>query len=663
MAQFDSVLIANRGEIACRIIRSAKSLGYGTVAVCSDADKDSAHTRAADIALAIGPAPAAQSYLNIPVIIDAALKTGAGAVHPGYGFLAENADFAQACADAGLVFIGPSPQAIRVMGDKAEAKRRMIDAGVPCVPGYNDPDQSDETLLAAATDIGVPLLVKASAGGGGKGMRFVEDLADIPAAIEAARREALSAFGNDTLIIERAIRNARHIEIQVFADSHGNVVHLGERDCSIQRRHQKVLEEAPAPNFPAELREAMGSAAVLAARAINYCGAGTVEFLLSGDGSFHFLEMNTRLQVEHPVTELITGQDLVGWQLSVAQGDALPLTQDQISFKGHAIEARLYTEMPHRGFMPSTGDVLVWQTPKGDGIRVDHGLTTGQEITSFYDPMVAKIIAYGPDRDVARRRLKAALKATVLLGVETNASFLTGLLDHPAIVNSTADTGFLDSEMDALGLNSPTASPEQAALASVLMLRRGSAALAGVAPELHDWHSDGLAVSYFQLADGERTFDLQVTANGKGRYLVSHDNHEITVEILQDAAPSITASLNGITRTGTYAFEADKMVLLQFDGPALRLNDAQGDPFDTSTSGAEDRVTAPLHGKVLKLMVAEGQEVTEGTPLLILEAMKMEHTITAPLTGRIAEISASEDQQVTINAQLIRFEPPKEADQ
>ena len=663
MARFDSVLIANRGEIACRIIRSAKSLGYGTVAVCSDADKGSAHMRAADIAVAIGPAPATQSYLSIPAIIDAALKTGAGAVHPGYGFLAENDGFAQACADAGLVFIGPSPEAIRVMGDKAEAKRRMIDAGVPCVPGYNDGDQSDATLLAAARDIGVPLLVKASAGGGGKGMRFVEDTNDIQDAIEAARREALSAFGNDTLILERAIRNARHIEIQVFADSHGNVVHLGERDCSIQRRHQKVIEEAPAPGVSPALREEMGNAAVQAARAINYCGAGTVEFLLSGDGSFYFLEMNTRLQVEHPVTELITGQDLVAWQLAVAQGDPLPLTQDQIRFDGHAIEARLYTEMPHKGFMPSTGKVQVWQAPKGDGIRVDHGLETGQEITSFYDPMVAKIIAYGPDREVARRRLKAALKRTVLLGVETNAGFLAGLLDHPAVIDSAADTGFLDREMGALGLSAPGAEPGVAALCAVLMQRRCVAGQGAIAPELLGWHSDGQATAYFRLSDGQNTFDPCVTVKGGDTYAVSLGDQVFDVEIEQDVAPALGASVNGIARRGHYAFDADHGLLIQFDGPPVRLSDELANPFAAASSGTQDRVVAPLHGRVLKLMAHEGQEVAEGTPLLIMEAMKMEHTITALVTGRIAEISTAEGQQVTINAQLIRFEPTEEADQ
>lgn len=663
MAQFDSVLIANRGEIACRIIRSAKSLGYGTVAVYSEADKGSAHMRAADRAVAIGAAPATDSYLSIAKIIDAAQKSGVSAVHPGYGFLAENDAFAQACADAGLVFIGPSPEAIRVMGDKAEAKRRMIDAGVPCVPGYNDADQSDEVLLVAALEIGVPLLVKAAAGGGGKGMRFVDDPANIPAAIEAARREAMTAFGNDTLILERAIHNARHIEIQVFADSHGNVVHLGERDCSIQRRHQKVIEEAPAPGVSPELREKMGNAAVQAAHAINYCGAGTVEFLLSNDGSFYFLEMNTRLQVEHPVTELITGQDLVAWQLAVAQGAPLPLTQDEIRFEGHAIEARLYTEMPHKGFMPSTGDVLVWEGPTGDGIRVDHGLATGQEVTSFYDPMVAKIIAYGPDREVARRRLKAALKSTVLLGVETNADFLAKLLDHQSVIDSAADTGFLDREMDTLELSAPTAGPGLAALCAVLMQRRCVAGQSTIAPELHDWHSDGQATSYFRLSDGQVTFDPRVTAKGGDAYAVTLNNQVFDVEIQHDTVPALSVAINGITRRGHYAFDADHGLLIQFDGPPVRLIDELANPFAAATSDAQDRVVAPLHGRVLKLMVKEGQDVPEGTPLLIMEAMKMEHTITAPITGRIAEINTSEGQQVIINAQLIRFEPSKETDQ
>ncbi|HKT54785.1 MAG TPA: biotin carboxylase N-terminal domain-containing protein, partial [Caulobacteraceae bacterium] len=418
--RFQKVLIANRGEIACRVIRSARALGYQTVAVASDADDDALHAQLADEVVAIGPAPAGQSYLDAARLIAAARQSDVQAVHPGYGFLSENADFAETCAAAGIVFIGPSPAAIRAMGDKAESKRRMIAAGVPCVPGYEGQDQSDETLLREGRKLGLPLMVKASAGGGGRGMRLVEALDQLPAALASARSEAKASFGDARLLLERAIVDARHVEIQVFGDTQGHVVHLGERDCSVQRRHQKVVEEAPCPVMTPELRTRMGEAAVQAAKAIAYAGAGTVEFLLDSAGQFYFLEMNTRLQVEHPVTECVTGLDLVALQFAVAQGAPLPFEQADVRLTGHAIEVRLYAEDPANNFLPQTGRAEVWIPPAGEGVRVDHGLCAGASITSHYDPMIAKVIAFGDDREMARRRLVRALGDMAVLGVVTN---------------------------------------------------------------------------------------------------------------------------------------------------------------------------------------------------------------------------------------------------
>ncbi len=443
MAAFRRILIANRGEIACRVIRSARALGYETVAVYSEADANAPHVRMADLAVPIGPAPAAQSYLSIDRLVEAARVAKADALHPGYGFLSENADFAAACRDAGLVFIGPPPEAIRSMGNKAEAKRLLGAAGLPCLPGYHEADQSDGRLARAAETIGFPVMVKAAAGGGGRGMRLVASAAELPAALAAARAEALNAFGSDELILEKAVEHARHIEIQIFADGHGNVIHLGERDCSIQRRHQKLIEEAPSPAVTAGLREAMGQAAVAAARAIHYVGAGTVEFLLDADGAFYFLEMNTRLQVEHAVTEAITGQDLVAWQIRVAAGERLPLVQAEVAFAGYAIEARLCAEDVPGDFLPQSGAVLAWQPPEGPGIRVDHGLAAGLAVTPYYDSMLAKIIAFGTDREEARRRLIAALERCLLLGIATNRALLIDCLDHPEFVAGKATTSFL----------------------------------------------------------------------------------------------------------------------------------------------------------------------------------------------------------------------------
>ncbi|WP_372653039.1 acetyl-CoA carboxylase biotin carboxylase subunit, partial [Alcanivorax borkumensis] len=443
---FEKILIANRGEIACRVIATAQSLGYRTVAVYSEADAGARHTALADEAVCIGPALASSSYLNMDALLAACKQTGADAVHPGYGFLSENAAFSKACKDAGITFIGPDEGAIQLMGSKRLSKIAMQEAGVPCIPGYQGEEQSDERLQQEAERIGLPLMIKASAGGGGRGMRVVTDASDISAQLKSARQEAKSAFGSDELILERAVLQPRHVEIQVFGDRHGNVIHLGERDCSVQRRHQKVVEEAPSPAVDESLRQRMGEAAVQAAKACQYVGAGTVEFLLAPQGDFFFLEMNTRLQVEHPVTELVTGLDLVAWQIKVARGEALPLTQDQVQLTGHAMEVRLYAEDPAQNYMPQTGPILRWQPASGDGIRVDHGLMEGTEIGSHYDPMLAKIIAVGDSREDARRRLIRAVQDTTLMGVNDNREFLAAILAHPVFARGDATTAFIGED-------------------------------------------------------------------------------------------------------------------------------------------------------------------------------------------------------------------------
>ncbi|MEE4252226.1 MAG: acetyl-CoA carboxylase biotin carboxylase subunit, partial [Alcanivoracaceae bacterium] len=467
---FEKILIANRGEIACRVIRTARSLGYRTVAVYSQADSNARHVSLADEAVCIGPATVSQSYLNADAILAAARQTGADAVHPGYGFLSENSTFAQACEAAGITFIGPPVNAIHLMGSKRLSKIAMQEAGVPCIPGYEGADQSDATLIREAERIGLPLMIKASAGGGGRGMRVVTDMAEVAEQLRSARAEAKNAFGSDELILERAVIRPRHVEIQVFGDQHGNVIHLGERDCSVQRRHQKVVEEAPSPAVNAELRARMGEAAVNAAKSCQYVGAGTVEFLLAEDGSFYFLEMNTRLQVEHPVTELVTGLDLVAWQIRVARGETLPLTQDQVQLNGHAIEVRLYAEEPSQNFMPQTGPVLAWRPAEGDGVRIDHGLREGFSVGSHYDPMLAKIIAWGDSREDARRRLIRAIEDTVLFGLQDNRRFLAAILRHPVFAAGAATTAFLDSDFgDDPSMAAPQASHLMYAIAAALL--------------------------------------------------------------------------------------------------------------------------------------------------------------------------------------------------
>jgi geranyl-CoA carboxylase alpha subunit len=487
---FGSVLVANRGEIACRVLRSARALGLRTIAVYSQADAQAPHVKMADAAYELGPAPVAESYLDFDRVMAAIEATGAEAVHPGYGFLSENSAFAQACTEAGVVFIGPPAAAIEVMGDKAKSKRRMIDAGVPCIPGYQGEDQDDEALISAANDIGFPIMVKASAGGGGRGMRLVADANALPDAIKMARSEAIRAFGSGHLILESAIIKPRHVEIQVFADVHGHVIHLGERDCSVQRRHQKVLEEAPCPVMTPELRTKMGAAAVRAAKDVDYVGAGTVEFLLDASGEFYFLEMNTRLQVEHPVTEMVTGLDLVAMQIQVAQGDALGLTQDDVTLTGHAIEARLYAEDTSQDFLPATGPIDLWSPAAGEGIRVDSGIATGGEVSPFYDPMIAKVIGFGSSREESRRKLVRALKETRLFGVVSNKGFLIDALEREQFVKGEATTAFIEENFSGDELAAlPLCSVDAAAGAVLLYITARNDALASFDCEHYSaWH-------------------------------------------------------------------------------------------------------------------------------------------------------------------------------
>ncbi|MFE9508936.1 acetyl-CoA carboxylase biotin carboxylase subunit [Streptomyces sp. NPDC006643] len=650
---FDTVLVANRGEIAVRVIRTLRALGIRSVAVFSDADADARHVREADTAVRIGPAPASESYLVSERLLEAAARTGAQAVHPGYGFLAENAAFAQACADAGLVFIGPSASAISLMGDKIRAKETVATAGVPVVPGSSGSGLTDDQLADAAREIGMPVLLKPSAGGGGKGMRLTRLESALRDEIAAARREARASFGDDTLLVERWIDRPRHIEIQVLADGHGNVVHLGERECSLQRRHQKIIEEAPSVLLDEKTRAAMGEAAVQAARSCGYRGAGTVEFIVPGDdpASYFFMEMNTRLQVEHPVTELVTGLDLVEWQLRVAAGERLPFTQDDITLTGHAIEARICAEDPARGFLPSGGRVLSLREPEGDGVRTDSGLSEGTEVGSLYDPMLSKVIVHAPDRATALRRLRAALAQTVTLGVPTNAGFLRRLLAHPAVVAGDLDTGLV--ERDAESLVPAQVPPEVYEAAAAVR----ESALAPAPSPVTGWTDP------FSVPNGWRmgaapvpvTHHLRVT----GHEPVAH-------QLLASGPPArvepgrVTVTVDGVTHT---FHRADDW--LGRDGDSWHVQDH--DPVEAALLGAAgagglDALTAPMPGTVTVVKVTVGDEVVAGQGLLVVEAMKMEHVISAPHDGTVTELDVTPGSTVAMDQVLAVVAPAASAE-
>lgn len=662
---FDSLLIANRGEIACRIIRSAQQNGLRTIAVYSDADRNSRHVALADEAWNIGPAPAAESYLLIDRLLQVAQQSGAEAIHPGYGFLAENADFAEACAAAGLVFIGPPVAAIRAMGSKSAAKKIMQQAGVPLVPGYHGEAQDLETLRTAAIEIGFPVLVKASAGGGGKGMRVVRDATEIDAAIEGARREAASSFGNDQLLLERYLEQPRHVEIQVFADSLDHAVHLFERDCSVQRRHQKVLEEAPAPGMTAELRQAMGAAALTATQAIGYVGAGTVEFLLDTDGSFYFMEMNTRLQVEHPVTEMITGQDLVSWQLQVAAGQALPCAQEDLSIRGHAIEARIYAEDPARDFLPSIGRLHHLNFPnENTHLRIDTGVRQGDEVSIHYDPMIAKLIVWDEDRCAALRRLRRALEQVEVVGVTTNVQFLGAVAAHPEFAAGHFDTGFIEQHRDLLIPAPAPASDQTLILACLhLLLSRDAdaqqAADASTDPytpwhQTGGWRLNGDNHHSISFSDGDS--DVQITVHYRPRgYLFELPSATFEASGQFDASGRLLATIDGhqlsarVIRLGM-----ELNILSGGNSHKLILHDPYADAFAQEETGGS--LTAPMPGKVIAVLVDNGAWVKRGTPLVILEAMKMEHTITAPSDGTVTQMNYKAGALVNDGAPLLSFE-------
>ncbi|CAH0168163.1 acetyl/propionyl/methylcrotonyl-CoA carboxylase subunit alpha [Stenotrophomonas lactitubi] len=657
---FSKVLIANRGEIACRVIATCRRLGIATVAVYSDADRNARHVRLADEAIHIGPAAARESYLRSDAILDAARRTGAQAIHPGYGFLSENADFADACVAAGITFIGPPASAIRAMGDKSAAKALMAEAGVPLTPGYHGDQQAPEFLRTQADGIGYPVLIKASAGGGGKGMRKVERSEDFVDALASCQREAASAFGNDHVLVEKYVERPRHIEIQVFGGGHGEAVYLFERDCSVQRRHQKVLEEAPAPGMSADRRAAMGKAAVDAARAVGYVGAGTVEFIAGPDGDFYFMEMNTRLQVEHPVTEFITGTDLVEWQLRVAAGQPLPKRQDELTIHGHALEARLYAEDADRGFLPSTGTLrrLRLPTPSAN-VRMDTGVEEGDSITPYYDPMIAKLIVWDVDRDAALRRMSQALADCQVVGVTTNAGFLRRLLHTDSFANAKLDTALIEREHAALAV---TGDGEQALweLAAIAAVASTPAAAADVRDPHSPWQAqDGWrlgapAARVVPLQQGERAHTLKVWATADGwrvqcddaapKQVVGHaDGHTLLVQ-LDDRRWRLQLQRDG-----------DQLYLFGSDGQhRFTLHDPVGESEQASADAGS--LLAPMPGKIVATLVAAGTQVKRGTPLVVLEAMKMEHTLQAPADGTVKGYRAKAGDQVGDGAVLVDFE-------
>jgi geranyl-CoA carboxylase alpha subunit len=647
------ILIANRGEIACRIMRTCRSMGIATVAVYSTIDRHARHVQEADEAIHIGDNPATASYLNIHAIIEAAILSKADAIHPGYGFLAENADFAVACQDAGFIFIGPTPEAIKAMGNKREAKLLMQAAGVPVVPGYQSEDQSDERLIEAARKIGYPIMVKAAAGGGGKGMRVVTAPDALPDALAAARRESLGAFGDDSLLLERVIAPARHVEFQIFGDQHGSIIHLGERECTIQRRHQKIIEETPSTALTPELRERMGQAAVTVGRTIGYTNAGTVEFILDESGNFYFLEVNTRLQVEHPVTEYVTGLDLVRWQIQVAEGRPLPLSQDEVRFSGHAIECRVYAEDPDNGFLPATGDILLWRAPEGDGVRVDAGVQSGGAVSIYYDPMIAKIIAHGADRAEALRRMDRALSRTTLIGVRNNIAFLRRVLFHPEHVAGRLSTSFIEQYLS--GEPSTTAVTPPALIAASL-----ARYLAGASAHGHWRNNPNFPLTHRFKSEGQQEILCCLTPHRDGSFqsvttaAESETSHQ--VEVLDYRVPDLRFSLDGHIQSATIVAAPHHRFWVQVDGTTSVLTWLSPLPEPDERREGHGSLRAPMPGTVRAVLAEPGQAVRKGEVLMLLEAMKMEHSIRAPYDGTVTSVAHQRGDMVQADAVLLEIE-------
>jgi 3-methylcrotonyl-CoA carboxylase alpha subunit len=667
---FTKILIANRGEIACRVAATAHRLGVKTVAVYSEADANAKHVAVCDESVLIGPAPAKESYLCADKIIEVALATGAQAIHPGYGFLSENQEFADACAKAGLVFIGPPASAIRAMGSKSAAKSLMEKAKVPLVPGYHGDTQDADFLREQADKIGYPVLLKASAGGGGKGMRIVEKSADFKAALESCKREAINSFGDDKVLVEKYLTRPRHIEIQVFADTKGDCVYLFERDCSVQRRHQKVLEEAPAPGMTAERRKAMGEAAVAAAKAVGYVGAGTVEFIANQDGSFYFMEMNTRLQVEHPVTEMITGLDLVEWQLRVAFGEALPKKQSELAIHGHALEARIYAENPEKGFLPSIGTLRHMHAPHavffelGNGtvpgtpaaIRIDSGVREGDAISPFYDPMIAKLIVWGSDRDEALAHMTQALSEYQIVGLSTNVAFLKRLVESQPFSQADLDTGLIERHHAALFPSAPPAPlPVLALAAASLLTSEQSAGAAANDPwaNASGWRMNSTLLRQLDFADEANAYPFIVAYHDTG-WSIQQGAAASGMTLIERSGQHLVIKLDGAAVRGTVVRAGDMFHV--FTGGAhypLNYNDPLAHAGEAEAEGG--RLTAPMPGKIVAVLVEKGKTVEKGEPLLIMEAMKMEHTIAAPANGTVEDLLYAVGDQVTEGAQLLAF--------
>jgi acetyl-CoA/propionyl-CoA carboxylase biotin carboxyl carrier protein len=656
---FETVLVANRGEIAVRVLRTLRRMGIRSVGVYSDEDAHARHVREADRAVRLGPAPAAASYLSVEQLLRAAVATGAEAIHPGYGFLAENAGFAEACRDAGLVFIGPSSDAIAIMGDKIRAKRTVMDAGVPVVPGRTDSGMTDEDLAAAADEVGYPVLVKPSAGGGGKGMRLVYEPGLLAGELASARREARASFADDTLFVERFVLRPRHIEVQILADAFGSVISLGERECSLQRRHQKIIEETPSVLLTETQRSAMADAAREIARAVHYEGVGTVEFIVSADapGDFFFMEMNTRLQVEHPVTELVTGLDLVEQQIRVAAGEPLSVAQHDLQMRGHAMEARIYAENPASGFVPSGGDVLFLREAEGDGIRVDSSLYPGCHVGTTYDPMMSKIAAWGPDRTTALARLDRALAETAVLGFETNINFLRALLAQPDVQSGTIDTGLVERELQAL-----VATPPAIRASIAAALERWSALTSGLTDGDPWGRSDGwrlggapAPVSWTFTDAAGATYRVHVSGTASGVAVVVNDGPPLQART-ETLPLGLLLTVDGMTTHAVVVHGGDR-TWVWLDGATVALLEWSPQRRAGGAGGADNEVRSPMPGTVLAVHVKAGAAVEEGEALLIVEAMKMEYTLSAPRAGRVARVTANVGDQVLVDEPLVELEP------